>query len=143
MVCAVVLVVDNDSGADDIYTTIKRLTKKEAVKSDLYTYVAGNLYVVPTPLKPGASKSTIEDCFADEIKNLTLGGKTFSPHNKADPSIHFGKHILSQYVRDNAAKIDFTGFAGLLDPITAAIEAHQAKQANPAAQAVGVQPGVA
>jgi hypothetical protein len=136
MVCAVVLVVDNDSGADNIYATIKRLTKKKALRSDQYTYVAGNLYVVPTPLKAEANKSTIEDCFADAIKNLNLGGKTFHANNKADPAIHFGKHILSQYVRDNAAKIDFTGFAALLDRITAAIEAHQAKQAKPVAEGV-------
>jgi hypothetical protein len=42
---------------------------------------------------------------------------------------HFGKHILSVYIRENASKVDFTGFAGLLDRITTAIEAHQAKQA--------------
>jgi RNA-directed DNA polymerase len=131
MECAVVLVVDNDSGADDIYATIKKLTKKKVSRSDQYTYVAGNLFVVPTPLKPEAGKSAIEDCFADEIKNLTLGGKTFSRNNKADPAVYFGKHILSQYVRENAAKIDFTGFAGVLDRIVAAIEAHQSKQAGP------------
>ena len=61
--------------------------------------------------------------------NLNLGGKTFNPARKADSLRYFGKHILSQYVRENAAKIDFTGFKGLLDRITAAIEAHQSKQA--------------
>ncbi len=36
--------------------------------------------------------------------NLNLGGKTFNPDGKADSSRYFGKHILSQYVRQNAAK---------------------------------------
>jgi RNA-directed DNA polymerase len=137
MQCAVVLVVDNDSGADDICSTIKRLTKKSPSRKDQYVHIAGNLYMVLTPLKAGANKSTIEDCFADEIKNLNLGGKTFNPSNKADPAIYFGKHILSQHVREHAAKIDFTGFAGLLDRIAAAIEAHQSKQAG-VAQGVNV-----
>ena len=89
-----------------------------------------------TPLKAGAKKSTIEDCFADEIKNLNLGGKTFNPNSKADPTLYFSKHILSQHVRENAAKIDFTGFASLLDRIVAANEVHQSKQAVVAAQGV-------
>jgi hypothetical protein len=52
------------------------------------------------------------------------------------PMMYFGKHILSQYVRENAAKIDFTGFADLLDRIRAAIEAHQSKQTIVATQSV-------
>jgi hypothetical protein len=92
--------------------------------------------MVFTPLKAGATKSAIEDCFADAIKNLKLGGKTFNPDGKADSSRYFGKHILSQYVRESAAKIDFIGFTGLLDRITAAIEAHQSKQVVVAAAQV-------
>lgn len=136
MRCAVVLVVDNDSGADGIFSTIRQLTKKSPSRTDPFTYIAGNLYMVLTPLKAGANKSAIEDCFADAIKNLNLGGKTFNPDGKADSSRYFGKHILSQHVRDNAAKIDFTGFTSLLDRITAAIEAHQSKQAVVAVQGV-------
>jgi len=129
MQCAVVLVVDNDMGGDEIYATIRRLTKKKARKTDDYVHVAGNLYAVLTPLKGGATKSTIEHCFADEVLKLNLGGKTFNANNKADSAVHFGKHILSQYVRENATKIDFAGFADLLRRITAAIEAHQLIQA--------------
>ncbi len=85
--------------------------------------------MVPTPLKAGATKSAIEDCFTDEIKNLKLGGKIFNANSNEDTVAYFGKHILSVYIRENASKVDFTGFAGLLDRITAAIEAHQTKQA--------------
>jgi RNA-directed DNA polymerase len=133
---AVILVVDNDSGADDICAAIRKLAKQNPPRTDPYIHIAGNLYMVLTPLMGAAKKSTIEDFFADEIKNLNLGGKTFNPDSRADSSRYFGKHILSQYVRENAAKIDFTGFTTLLDRITAAIEAHQAKQAAVAAQSV-------
>jgi hypothetical protein len=136
MHCAVVLVVDNDLGADDICATIKKLTKKNPSRTDQYVHIAGNLYMVLTPWKAGAKKSAIEDCFAEEIKNLNHGGKTFSPDSRADPSLYFGKHILSQYVRENATKIDFSGFTVLLDRISTAVEAHQSKQAVVAAQGV-------
>lgn len=136
MRCAVVLVVDNDTGADEICATIKKLTKKNPSRTGRYVHVAGNLYMVLTPLMTGADKSTIEDFFADEIKNLNLGGKTFNPASKTDSSLYFSKHILSQYVRENAAKIDFTGFGGLLDRIAAAIEAHENKQAIVVTQGV-------
>jgi hypothetical protein len=92
---------------------------------------------VPTPLQAGVKQSEIEDCFDDTIKNLNLGGKTFHPDDKADSNLHFGKHILSQYVRDNAARVDFTGFAGVLDRITAAIQDYEAKSAK-ASTAAGV-----
>jgi hypothetical protein len=106
-----------------------------------YVHVAGNLYTVLTPLKAGATKSTIEDCFADEIKNLNLGGKTFNANSKIDTAAHFGKHKLSEYIRENSAKVDFTGFAGLLDRINDAIEGHQAKVAGAAAASgVAAQP---
>lgn len=133
MRCAVVLVVDNDSGTDGICNVIRQLTTKSPSRTDPFTHIAGNLYMVFTPLKAGATKSAIEDCFVDAIKNLNLGGKTFNPDSKADSSRYFSKHILSQHVRENAAKIDFTGFTGLLDRITAAIQTHQSKQAVVAA----------
>jgi hypothetical protein len=94
--------------------------------------------MVLTPLKPGANESIIEDCFAQEIKNLNLGGKTFNPDNNSDSSRYFHKHILSEHLRANAAKVDFTGVVELLDRITAAIEAHQTQQAFALAQAASV-----
>jgi RNA-directed DNA polymerase len=126
----VILLVDNDGGADRVYSTINRLTNKNASKADPYFHIWGNLYVVITPVKAGAKESEIEDFFDDSIRNLNLGGKTFSPNPKADKDLHFGKHILSQYVRENFATIDFRGFAGVLDRITAAIEDHSVKRAN-------------
>lgn len=128
MQCAAVLVVDNDAGADQICALINRLTGRNPSRTEPYIHITKNLYMVLTPLSGGANSSTIEDCFAGSIKNLVFGGKRFSADIKADPSLYFGKYILSQYVRENATKIDFRGFAGLLDRITAAIEAHDSKR---------------
>lgn len=133
---AVLLIVDNDSACEPVLTTIRKIAKKKVERTDSVVHVAGNLYVALTPLSPPATESKIEDCFTQNIQNLKLGGKTFSPDNRADSSKHFGKHILSEYVKDNAAKIDFTAFGELLDRITAAVEGHETKQAAVPAQGV-------
>ncbi len=125
---AAVVILDNDSACEPILATIRKLTKKKVERTEPFVHVAGNLYVALTLLNPPATESKIEDCFTQDIQNLKLGGKAFSPDNRADSSKYFGKHILSEYVRDNAAKIDFSGFGELLDRITAAVEAHENKQ---------------
>jgi RNA-directed DNA polymerase len=124
-----IVLVDNDKGADDVYNAAKRVAKKVISKAAPFSHVFANLYLVITPLSPGAQQSEIEDSFDDTIKNLTLGGKKFSSASKPDPTKHFGKAILAQYVRENAARIDFVGFKGLLDRITAAIEDYDNKKA--------------
>jgi len=131
----IILLVDNDTGADEVYKAIKRVSKKNPSKTDPYFHISGNLYVVITPLKQGAKQSEIEDCFDNSIKNLNLGGKTFNPDGKADSNVYFGKHILAQYVRENAATIDFSGFKGVFDRIIAAIQDYDSKLAKVAAPA--------
>ena len=132
---AAVLVVDNDQAGHGVYKTVEKLTKKNTPTTADFVYVAGNFCGLITPLKAGAKTSIIEDCFADVVLQVNLGGKTFDPNNNYDSATHFGKHILSSYVRDNASKIDFSGFEPLLERITAAIVAHEGKAAAPAAQA--------
>ena len=127
MLQPVILLVDNDGGADDVYKAIKRVTNSRALRTDPYLHVLGNLYVVMTPLQGTATQSEIEDYFDDSIRNLSLGGKRFNADSKADPSQYFGKSILSQYVRENAARIDFSGFAAVLDRIVATIEDYETK----------------
>jgi hypothetical protein len=74
-----------------------------------------------------AKDSVIEDPFGNQFKNLKLGGKTFpSEKDKSfDTTLHFGMSILSQYVEQNASKIDFTGFTEILARLAAAIDAHR------------------
>jgi retron-type reverse transcriptase len=131
------LLVDNDGGADQVYSAIKKSAKKSISKTDPYCQIVGNLSVVITPLKPGTKESEIEDSFDDTIRKMKLGNKAFSSDPKADVQLHFGKHILSQYVRQNSATIDFSGFAELLSRISAAIEDYyrQRPKAVPAVSA--------
>jgi hypothetical protein len=62
----VILLVDNDDGAKGkggIYNTIKDITKTMVMGTEPFVHVTGNLYLVATPLKPGAVQSMIEDFF--------------------------------------------------------------------------------
>ena len=63
--------------------------------------------------------------------NLTIKGKTFNPEKKIDPTRHLGKAVFADYVDNHAGTIDFSGFVGTLGRITAAIEAHANRNAQP------------
>jgi hypothetical protein len=45
---------------------------------------------------------------------------------KWDPDKHYGKAIFSQLVEKNSSKLNFSGFAPILDRLGAVIEAHAA-----------------
>jgi hypothetical protein len=69
----------------------------------------------------------------NQIKGVKLDNKTYSRAGDSDK--HFSKHILSQDIDKNAQKFDFTGLAPILDRLSAAFQAHHAKNAAPAVTA--------
>ena len=123
----VILLVDNDDAGRKVYNVVQNICHRKPTGKEPFVLVAGNLYLVATPLKQGQTDSVIEDAFGQQINNLKVGGKTFLPeNNKAfDSAIHCGKHIFSQYVEQNANKIDFSGFAEILTRLAAVIAAHK------------------
>jgi RNA-directed DNA polymerase len=78
----IILLVDNDSGSNQLYSVINAITKKVPDHAAPYIRIVGNLYLVATPLKAGNGPSTIEDFFDDQTKGLTLNGKTFNPNKE-------------------------------------------------------------
>jgi RNA-directed DNA polymerase len=134
----IMLLIDNDSGSNEIYSTIKTITKKAPDHAAPYIHIVGNLYLVATPLKPENGPSAIEDFFDDQTKAFTVNGKTFDPKKEMDTDNNYGKAIFSQLVEQNASKIDFSGFGPILDRLSAVIEVHAAKAPqNIPAQLVG------
>jgi len=137
----VILLADNDDGGDAVVKVIKGITKSAFSNADPFVHVMGNLYLVLTPLPAGKTKSEIEDFFDDNVKNLKLGGKKFNPNDKADSDLYFSKSILAEYVRDNAGRIDFSGFSPVFDRITQVLEDYEvllASQATTQGAAAGV-----
>jgi len=121
----VILLVDNDSGANEIYSTLKQIVKPPPTRNDPFVHVFGNLYVVPTPLLSGGGQSMIEDFFDSGIKSTVVSGKTFHPDNDADTETHYGKVVFAhKVIRANADTIDFSGFKEILENMTAVIDEH-------------------
>lgn len=120
----VIVLIDNDDGAKPIYNVLKEITGKKPEGTEPFIHVAGNLYVVPTPLLPSGS-STIEDFFDAATKAMPLKGKTFSASNKPDLKTQYGKADFAyKVIQPNAEKIIFDEFKGILDRFVSVIEQH-------------------
>ncbi|MCB2008073.1 MAG: retron Ec67 family RNA-directed DNA polymerase/endonuclease [Rhodoferax sp.] len=119
----VIVLVDNDSGAKDIYGAICGITRKpRPTGAEQFIHVVGNMYVVPTPLGAGGAKTAIEDFFDAKTLNEKLGLKTFSRAAKFDDTKHFGKAAFArEIVEKKAATINFTGFSHILDRVVAVL----------------------
>jgi retron-type reverse transcriptase len=120
----VIILYDNDSGADAIRKRIKEEFKKAVKPTDVYSSIVHGLYAVATPLVGGA-QSKIEDFFDAATKATKIGEKSFQDNNKADKEKYYSKRYFAEKViQVKAGSIDFTGFRPLLKNLTLAIEAH-------------------
>jgi RNA-directed DNA polymerase len=119
----VIVLIDNDSGANSIYGAIAGITgKKKPTGTEQFIHVVGNLYVVPTPLGSGDSETMIEDFFDAETLKALLNGKTFSKKSDGDNEKEYGKAAFARdVVEKNAGTINFKGFKGILDRVAAVI----------------------
>jgi hypothetical protein len=124
----IILLIDNDSGKNSIFSIVQQITKRRPQDADPYTHVFANLYLVTTPVIAGTGESTIEDCFDASIKATVLGAKTFNPANNFDPKTHYGKADFAyKVVQAKADSIDFSGFKRLLDRFVSVLDAHASK----------------
>ncbi|WP_259728431.1 retron Ec67 family RNA-directed DNA polymerase/endonuclease [Synechococcus sp. CS-1327] len=123
----VILLLDNDSGADNVMQAAKQVLrlKTNINRNALFTHVCLNLYLVFVPSVGNLKASSIEDLFDSETKAIKVRGKSFSSLSKVDPEIYYGKKIFAKEVIEAQAKsVDFNGFEPLLKRIASAIDAH-------------------
>ena len=122
----VILLIDNDDGAlgsGGPLIAAKKIINHDVDRNAPFTHIAGNLYLVPTPLLGVASQSMIEDFFDAATLAEVIDGKSFNPTNKLDASKHYGKKIFAhKVVKPKSDTIEFKGFTILLDNITLALE---------------------
>lgn len=79
----VIVIIDNDDGANSIYEAIAGITKKPKPEGFAdFIHVTSNLYVVPTPWGTDKKKTSIEDFFDTKTLAIQLEGKTFSRKKK-------------------------------------------------------------
>ena len=121
----VIVLIDNDSGAKKIFPIVRKnySTEIDHKSSAPFFHLTDNLYLVKTPEKGSDGFSFIEDCFDSSLLQKELKGKKFNPHNDVDTDTEYGKWIFAkQVVQQNAATINFKGFAPLLERIVAVID---------------------
>lgn len=122
----VIMLIDNDQGASEIYNKIHQIKKlaKKPDGSDEFHYIGQNLYVLPTPLNKG-NQTMIEDLFDPALLKTVLSGKTFNPNDKKMTSSEYSKNHFAKYViKAQQATIDFSGFEPVLNSILKIIKNH-------------------
>lgn len=121
----VIVLVDNDHGAKSIFSICKRdygITI-DLKSSEPFFHVTDNLYLVKTPKKGADEETCIEDFFDPSLLRTDLKGKKYNPKKGHRAPGEYGKYALAEsVVRPNAATIDFSGFAPLLDRMVAVID---------------------
>ncbi|QDD62698.1 RNA-directed DNA polymerase [Herbaspirillum seropedicae] len=125
----VIVLIDNDSGANSIYEAIAGITKrKKPLGRAPFIHVFSNLYVVPTPFGPKNAYTAIEDCFDAATLARPLDGRTFSRDNKHDSSKHYGKKdFATRVVAKNVNTLNFHGFEPLLEQMVAVIKDYKTR----------------
>jgi len=121
----VILVIDNDDGADDILSAIHTMTKTKIYRTSTahFYHIVNNLFLVKTPELGSHGTSRIEDLFKPSLLNTKIDGKAFNPAKKIDPTKEYGKVVFAEkVVRPNAAKVDFSAFQHFLGRIEAVLK---------------------
>ncbi|SON57394.1 Retron-type reverse transcriptase [Hartmannibacter diazotrophicus] len=124
MLHPVVLVVDNDGGAKDIFATIKTnygISINHDGKHGFY-HVTHNLYLVKTPHVGKKQQTCIEDMFEPALLKEELGGKKLNL-GKLDPAKEYGKHLFAEkVVRPKASTLKWDGFEPLLQRVVEVLD---------------------
>lgn len=132
----VILLIDNDAGANSIYSAIKAVTgDAKPDGSEAFYHVCQNLYVVPTPLCADGADTMIEDFFEPKLKMTKIAGKKFNLATKKDgfdSKTEYGKVVFAeQVVKKQKLTINFDGFIPILETIRNVIAVHAGdKQPN-------------
>jgi len=131
----IVVLIDNDDGIKSIFKTLKDNfdISIDLKTSDSFYHVTDNLYLIKTPEMGASGVSRIEDFFDQGLLKTEIDGKKFNPSKEHGADGEYGKHVFAEkVVRPNAAKIDFSGFAPLLERIVAVIDHYTPPAPSPA-----------
>lgn len=136
----VIVLVDNDDGGKKLFGLAKAKSGVDVSYGSTapFYHLGLNLYLVKTPEQPAAPHTSCMETFFDAAVMATeLDGKTFDPDKEHDAPDKYGKTIFAvRVVEANADKIDFSGFAPLLDRIVAVLDHHAGLKAAPLIEAV-------
>lgn len=116
----VIMLLDNDDGAKDIFAVIKQKYGIEIKPSSTapFFHITDNLYLVTTPHVGKKIKTCIEDLFEPALLKEKVGGKSLNL-GTPNPATEYGKHVFAEkVVRPKAAVLSWDGFTPLLQRIS-------------------------
>lgn len=122
----VILLVDNDDGAKDIFNLINQGEFKIKNKigketTEKFYHLIDNLYLIKIP-ENGSNNMPIEHLFDEVLRNTKYKGRSLSLCNDYDKKKEYGKSTFAEeIVSKRSSSINFDGFSLLLDRIEAAI----------------------
>ena len=120
----VIMLVDNDDGANDVKN---KLSDKDFKKP--FIYHLENLYIVPVPIIEGGARTAVEDLFEKKILEIKINGKTFNRNGKIDPEKEYGKIVFAKKVVEaQQDKINFSSFEQILDRFKGVIKDYKHKK---------------
>lgn len=125
-----ILVVDNDSGPQNLYGHLGNILKKKVDGSEPFYWAYGNLYVVPVPKIDGAP-TAMENLFEKEVLDTLLDGRILDLTSKeTDGKKFYSKHDFSiRVVQKRQKSIKFDRFRPFLDNIVAVQKDYASKVA--------------
>ena len=130
----VILLIDNDDGAKDIFSYLKNKKNYDLEVTwdtdEPFFHLHGPLYLVKTPALGADHKSCPEDFFEPAVLEEKLDGKSFNKETNINPTTEYGKAVFAErVVRPKAGTINFAGFAPLLERIEAVIRDYAERRA--------------
>lgn len=122
----VIVVIDNDDGADEIFSVMKGMgIKITHTSTEPFFHIHSNIYLVKTPLLPTKLKTCIEDFFDSATLAIELDGKKFDSNKPHGDSTSYGKaRFAEKVIAPNKGTIDFSGFEEILERIKKVVEHH-------------------
>lgn len=129
----VIVLIDNDDGAKDVFPMIGSTYKKAIThaSNDAFFHLTDNLYLVKTPSLPNKQKTCVEDLFEPSVLKTTVDGKKFNPDKEMDAGGEYGKHVFAEkVVRPKASNLNWVGFQPLLQRICDVIGDYAARKAT-------------
>jgi RNA-directed DNA polymerase len=119
LVRPVIVVVDNDSQSNAMWSLIKKLNRSEVeiTGSERFYRVGENLYVVPIP-SGGKSDFYIEKLLPVEWQSEKLGARVLKLHQKKGEILKPGEYGKTEFaervIRANRGKVNYSKFIELL-----------------------------
>ena len=118
----IIILTDNDKGAECVFKSIETVSKSTpSIEDDKSFYhINNNLYLVKIPHIGNESSVDIEDIFEEKWLKLKIDKKIFSRKNEYDNKTHYGiVDFAKKVIAKNFNLVNFNEFCPLLDRLVA------------------------